>query len=206
MIQRIFSIGLLLFLCSCQTTFYSEKEFFEWLNNPNSGLIKTRKVDGLNITMKYLPAKYLVLKEMNGVFNAKKADSLEKKYANGLTFLLTFSPIDDNTGDVMYKDLQEFEEYASRLKNLQFDIGKYIFIRSTNKEFRPILSTLENTFGVTKHRNIYIVFGGDDKNDILKSKEIDIVLEDDIFVTGIHHFVFDSWRINESPNLSFWKK
>ncbi len=203
--SKILVFFSLLCVMGCTQTFHSEKDFFLWLNNENNGLVKNKKVDDLQISLKYLPVDYLVLKDLKGNFESSKANKLKEKYGKGLSFLLTFFPLDD-AKDIMYKDLSSYPEYTQRLLSMQFDMAKYIYISTKNGEIRPVLSTLENTYSVTKHRNIYIVFNGDDAEKILQENEIDIVFDDEIFLTGIHHFVFKSRHIKNMPHLSFWKK
>lgn len=195
-----------LMLCGCQQRIKNSTIFFEWLNDPQNGLVKSKKVDGMEITVKYLPPEYLALKELRGKYEADKAKKLKVQYEKSLTFLLTFKPTDKNEVDIMFRGIRDKQGYDQRLMSLSFEMEKYISLKIKQTSYPPLLSTLEQTYGTTKHRSVYLVFGGENLDIIKKDNLWDIVFEDNIFETGIHHFQFNRDNLLNLPELSFWLK
>ncbi len=204
--MRNFFCVVLVVLFGCQQKINSPTEFFEWLNNPKNGLIQSKKVDGMEITVKYLPPEYLSMKELKGKYEADKASKLKAQYEKSLAFLITFKPIDKQDGDIMFRNIRDKQDYDQRLMSLSFGMEKYISIKIKGTNYPPILSTLEQTYSTTKHRSVYLVFGGENLGNIKKEKEWDIVFEDTIFETGIHHFEFNRDNLLNLPKLNFWLK
>jgi hypothetical protein len=89
---------------------------------------------------------------------------------------------------------------------LSFGMEKHISIKVKDINYPPALSASEQTYGTTKHRSVYLVFGGESLTYIKKEKDWDIVFEDSIFETGIHHFQFKRDILLNLPKLNFWLK
>jgi hypothetical protein len=190
----------------------SVAEYSNFINNPDNGLIVTRKINGLKISVKYLPAEYLEYKEMQGDKEVIKnqLDSLKKEYENSITFLMSIGPDEDkgNKNDIMFDKIANYKEYAERLLSLNFEIDKNITLKTGNLELKPVLSALENTYGLSKSRNIVFAFAVTkaDKEEIEKSNELDFSYSDDLFQLGLMHFNFSKNKLENLPLISQWKK
>jgi hypothetical protein len=204
--MRLSILILVLLLFGCQKTIKTPDEFFVWLNNPNNGLLKTKVVDGLEFTLKYLPPEYLALKELRGKYSTKEAQVLKERYEKNFSFLLTIKPVDKEEKNIMLRGVSDETEYLERLNNLQFRTKDYLRLKVASKEIPPILSTFENMHGATKHHNIYMVFGGENAKELKTIKDWDIVFDDELFGTGIHHFQYESRLLLNLPILNFWTK
>jgi hypothetical protein len=182
-------------------------EYLKMLNNPDNGLVVTKKVNGLNISMKYLPAGYLVYKEQKEQsFNKAQADSIEKAYANSLTFLLTFSPDETkgNETDVMFDGLKNYKEYVERDLAMNFDMEQKVILRAGKKAYKPVLSSMENIYSLNNGRSIILVFvPTDNKEEFNKMDDVDLTYTDDLFNVGILHFNFLTTNFTKLPQINF---
>src|SRR4051812_46545175 len=110
-----FSVTLFILAClaiACQSEINDMTSLYKWINNPENGLVKTKQVDGIKLTVKYLPAEFLALKETKEEKGNRKCyDSLLNFYKKSHTFLLSIaSKENENTNDPMYKDLNDFSD------------------------------------------------------------------------------------------------
>lgn len=206
-----FVLSIVLFSCSKRQV-NSVAEYSGWINNPDNGLIVTRKINGLKISVKYLPVEYLEYKEMEGDNGMIKNQlgSLKKEYENSMTFLMTIGP-DENKGnknDIMFDKIANYKEYSERLLSLNFEIDKNITLKSGDVELKPVLSALENTYGLSKSRNIVFAFAitKNEKQEIEKSKDVDFMYSDELFQLGLMHFNFSKNNLENLPLISQWKK
>ena len=190
-----------LVLSNCRQGIKTEQDFYKWLNDENNGLVKTRKANGLVISLKYLPSDFIVWKETKGKgFNKAQIDSLANLNKGSLTFLLTVAPEKEEQGDVMYQGITNTQEYKQKAYGLNFRLGEFITIQQRQKDYHPLFVTLENTYSVTNSRTFYIVFS---EKDIPLSDSLQVVFNDEFFGTGINHFNFKRSDFNHVPVLSW---
>ena len=183
----------------------SAQEYAEWINQEENGFIQQKEVNGMVIQVKYVPATYLALKDFELRQNKNQTlDSLLKAYKYSTTFLFDFLPKDSQNGqDIMYRDVKDYKEYVERSMTLNFDLESKIELKTDKGVYRPVLSSLENTYGLSKGRRVYLVFTGKEKKDeLLNAKFYDLVYTDDIYNLGILHFNFDLSTMHEhEPTL-----
>lgn len=155
------------------------------------------------IEIKYLPSTYLALKELNEKSNQLEFDSLLKTYQNSTSFLLTFKPKEGHKGDdIMFKNVANYKEYIERAVDLNFDLENKLVLKTNVGNFTPVLSSLENTYGLTKGRQVYIVFADKNiKNEINNASVFDLVYTDDTYNLGILHFTFDFEKIKKNSPI-----
>lgn len=165
-------------------------EYFQWVNDPAHGLIKQHAVNGVALSMKYLPPSYLVSQSLAGMPDgtAARRDSLMREYRNTLCFLLTVGMSDSNSGDIMTRGIGSYDEFSQRAAKMNFEMQNYVSLRSHGKEYRPVLATMENTYGMVPKRNIMLVFAQD--AGLRSGDTLDVVFNDMIFETGISHYLF----------------
>lgn len=208
---RLISLCLVmscLLIVSCQHRFDNMKEVYGWINDPDHGMVKSRTVEGISVTVKYLPAQFLALKETKEERAGRHTyDSLLRVYENSHTFLLSIASKEDaGQNDPMYKDLGDYSDYKRRALTMNFDMNEYVSIKTSTQEFRPVLTSMENTYSLKGQRNIYMVFTDDTvEKELMKDQALDLVFNDEIFQTGINHFVFDQAELQSMPSIDFEK-
>lgn len=195
----ILFFGALLQACSGKKVSNAE-DYSMYLNNEANGFKKSKKVGDMLISVKYLPVDFLALKDLDSDKNKKKYDSLINSYKSSTTFLLSFQTIKGQSGeDVMTKGIENFEQYVERTMTLNFDLESKTKIVVNNKEYTPVLSSLENTYGLSKSRNVYLVFADPSLNkELANANRVDFVYSDDLYNVGILHFGFDKKLLDKN--------
>ncbi len=205
----LFFLGAVLFSCNKKEV-STVGAYSKWINDPANGLTLTRKIHGLKISVKYLPADYLEYKEMQDNSGENQLDSLKKEYENSLTFLMTIGPDEEkgNKNDIMFDGIKNYKEYSERLLSLNFEIEKNVLLKTDNVALKPVLSALENTYGLSKSRNIVFAFAPtqNEKQEIENSNTIDFIYSDELFELGLMHFNFNTSDFKNLPLISQWKK
>lgn len=180
-------------------------EYSKWLADHENGLVLTKKIKGLIISVKYLPSEYLIFKELSEEEgNAEKnAEQVKKEYENAITFLMTIGPDEskNNKNDIMFEDIENYKEYSERLLSLNFEMDKNVALKTKKNELAPVLSALENTYGLSKSRNILFVFSPNEKEseEIKNADDLDFVYTDELFSLGIMHFNFLRKNLENLP-------
>lgn len=201
---------LLIIVGSCNSGVSTKEELLTFINSNQDSFVRTKRVNKFNISVKYLPPQFFVLKELSGGHSPKSkvVDSLMNIYGNSRTFLLTVSsdetaenPIKDN---VMFYGSESIQEYKERAVQMNFTMEDQFRLKTENGEFFPVLCNLENTYSAVGHKNFLIVFADTDSNQgLMAAKNLDFVFTDEFFNTGINHFVFDKEQIDDVPTLVF---
>ncbi|GAA4272080.1 hypothetical protein GCM10022258_13740 [Aquimarina gracilis] len=170
----------------------------------DNGFVKKNRANGFLLSMKYLPPEYLAINEMkkDSNDNMKDLNQYISEFKNSRTFLLTISN-DDQSMNAGNYDVANMAEYGARIRDLSFNIKEILTLKTTSgKKYKPVLTTMENSYEIVNKRSIYMVFS-DDEKEIMDSEQLDVVFEDTFLDTGINHFVFESKKINNLPNLNF---
>ena len=197
---------------SCKDSIHTKKEFFKWINNPSNGLVKKVTVGPLDYQVKYLPAEYLAFDEWEQEHEAGSNVSLDYllgEYKNSLTFLFTIAP--NGTGgnvDVVKAGLNNYEEFNERVHEMNFHMAEYISLKVDDVIYKPVLTRLENIYGVGKYRNFHIVFAPSFKDSVTirTGDKFDFTYADQFHKTGISHFLFRRENIVDLPELKFITK
>lgn len=158
------------------------------------GLSYTRHINGIEITVRFLSPRHLTnLAEakMGRQLKAGERDSLMRMNQSTLTFVMTLAP--DNaehaSRDIVTQGIVSPPEFTERLTRLNFHMDEMISLRIGSTDIKPVLASMENTGGLTSHRNIYLVFENTGTA-ISKSDALAFVFRDDLFGTGTSYFPF----------------
>jgi hypothetical protein len=200
--MRNIFIGLLAvcLLPACQPGTKTETAFYQWLHDPSNGLVQTRQIGDLQLSVKYLPAELLAYREHRGTdYSPQQTDSLRNRYRQSHAFLLTIKPIGpvSEGKDVMYRGVGSYGAYKRRVMDLNFNLDQYVRLKDGAKEVKPLLHTLENTYGATEGRSLYLVF----ENAAASGTTLDFVFSDEILGTGISHFRFRKSDLENVPQI-----
>lgn len=175
--------------CSCTHT-KTKEESLEYYTKHKQDYTVSKIISGFEIKVEYVP-KHL-LPEGNNV----------KSQNCDLNFVLTIAPVkdyDDEYKATMFEKITKFEEYKDRVYNLNFSIDKLVemTLDESPTTYVPVLFNTENTYGLTKEIKINLVFAPQKNTGEFKNADkLDIAFADEIFETGINHFVFDNHKIN----------
>lgn len=192
-------------LFSCQKSSLDIKGILKYINNPANGVMKERIVGGYNFQVKYLPIDYMVYRELEEVKAPaqKLVDSLKQEYKYSLNYILRIGPADDQSFDVTKGNAKTTEAYNAQNYSMNFELQEYLSLEiAEGRVLKPVLVRTENTYGLTDHRNINIVFSLA-KDDLEQLEYYDLRFQDDLFNTGRHHFVFNKKDITNIPPIKF---
>lgn len=192
-------------MAGCSSSFNDINQYFRWMDDPENGLIIKRTSGDKELTMKYLTVPYLVYNDVKEIENPSDIliDSLTKVYSNSRNFLLTIRST-SHSEDIMLEGVTNEMEYNQKNMIMNFGISEYLSLKTdAGNTYFPVLVNMENTYGLQKHKNFYIVFAPTDESerDIMRSKTLDIVYNDQIFSTGIHHFLFKKEKTDQEIKI-----
>lgn len=175
-----------------------------YANDPENGLVRQRTVNGITTSIRILPSELCALREfrMNGDSCASELETLLAQHRGQMSVTLTFAPDGVHSkGDIMYSGVTDRSAFIERALAMNFDWQERVELRCGDVSYHPVLSTMENTYGLTEGRNIVLVFAPNSRTDtaLFASPELDLVLHDDHFGTGTQHFKFDRSDIEKVP-------
>lgn len=185
------------------------KDYVKYINNEDNGLVVKKYANHLEVALKYLPADYLVHRELENdtSFTSKQRDSILESYSHNLTFVLSINP-DEREGesfieDVLFYDLKTKEAYTQRMMYFNFDIKHDIELScDSTSQYTPVITNMENNYGLSKGRNITIVFTPlKSKEEFKNSKTITVKWNDEVFETGLNYFKFNAEDLFSTPSL-----
>ena len=198
----------LLLLTACAKKKVGLDDYLKYLNKTENGLVKTKKVNGYILTLKYLSPEYLTARELTDYKKVPEksiVDSLLKVHRTYQSFLLTFSPDEEkgNHNDIMLVRTSNYSEFSQKVEQMNFFMGDKIQLKTQKGDYAPVLTNLENTYGLSKARSLTIVFAPEkNANEFKDIKNWEIVYDDELFGAGILHFNIDQKDIDNLPELT----
>ncbi|MCX6180359.1 MAG: hypothetical protein NT150_00330 [Bacteroidetes bacterium] len=124
-------------------------------------------------------------------------DSLEKYYSRSLQFVLSIVP-EDEKGDVMTSSVKNYNEYAELSHEMNFEMEKMVYLTIGDKIYYPVLSAMENIYGMKAGRDIIFSFVPASLQDstFYQSDSLCFTYEDQLFNLGINHFTYSRKELN----------
>ncbi|UII30385.1 hypothetical protein LVD17_19015 [Fulvivirga ulvae] len=211
--SSILFICFLVFLCtSCWKS--SDKpmdwgDYQTWLEDNEKSLKKEKEVNGLEITLAYLPSELLTYQHLQtdgAAFSQQDYDSIYSKYRCGLTFdLVLQAPKNDpNYSNLIYYNISSQEEYTSRVYYLNFQASDILTLEVNDQLYIPVLTQFTGYQELGNELRIRMVFSpdvyhcGDWKIDW---RELQVVFKDPFWDVGTNRFSFDKHIISDKPKL-----
>ena len=114
--------------------------------------------------------------------------------SGGLNFLLSISSSQQDQ-NIIYRGIQNEEALRNRIYFLNFRFEELIQLKVGNKAIFPSLCILESTNQLSN--NLRFVLAFDEGLSDLAVEEIDLLVMDMVFETGIHHFSFSKKEMLE---------
>jgi len=193
--------------CSGHPKIDSIEEYLRWLNKEESGLVKIRHIHGIELKVKFLPTDYWMYLERSKTNPGEGAEHGMSIDQQSITFLMCIGPDErKNKGkDIMWQGIFSYPEYKERMHQLNFALQDRVSLRLGNHTYQPVLARMENVYGLQPSRNIIFVFvpsASEHQDGLQQYEKIDFVFEDDLFDTGINHFVFRTEDIENTPHFT----
>jgi hypothetical protein len=167
----------------------------EYVAEPDHGLVRSRTVEGIRTTVSLIPPELNALRELGPVTDSSHAelDALKAQYAGQYYFVVNLATDGvARTGDIMHTGVHNVDGFKQQAFDLNFAWDEMVRLRCGPATYKPVLSTLENTYGLTKDRNVVIVFTPPNKQDrdFFSSQFIELEITNDLFGTGVQLFKF----------------
>lgn len=199
MVRRIKIIALLLFcfiaaLISCRKATLPLKDYLRYVSNPENGLVKEKKIQDFKITLSYLPAGYLAIKEIkNKELSLEEYKSVFNKYQNHHYFNLRVENITGSNSPVR-KDVSGYPEYAQKLDYLSFYGQNDMKIVVNSDTVECALYHFENNYRLLPFNDIQMAF----KSNQVSVSDIEFIWNDVVIGVGKVKFTIE---INDYKNI-----
>jgi len=193
-------VVVLAVLASCKGTArksMSVEEYSRWVSNPENGLVKERIINGLKISVQYMPDE--LLQARKGAASKGASGKASK------TFLMSIG-LEERTGagnaDLMMADVNSLEEYKAKFTEMHFQLNNYVELEVDSEAYMPVLFELEPTYGLGKDLVTTFVFSpAATTSDLIAKKSYRFAFDDRFFGTGKNYFVFEPQALDHLPEL-----
>lgn len=140
----------------------SEDELLAYLRNPDNGLKKDIVMNGIQMSVMYRPADFLVAQEMAaGVTDIVK---LEQKYRGNNYFLMSLSA--DGKEAIQAATMPHYQ-YSELLQTVSFRLGEFIHMTTSKRDTIPLQDFVyASTFGMGTSNDVLMAFEKDTVNDL----------------------------------------
>lgn len=200
-LKSIIFLSFFVLLIGCDSS-VSIKEYHANLENESFGLINSKTINGLILTVKVLPAELLSYNEFaKDKFNKDNPDTIFSEYNSGVCFLLNIKPDPSVRPDqeALLIGLKSLKEFDDRVHALNFELEKFITLKFDGKIEKPVLSVLGNSFGLTASKSVVVTFLNKDNYENLVFE-----FKDPFFKTGHTKFSFSKSDFENFPHLKEW--
>jgi hypothetical protein len=196
MMRFVAFITIATHLVSCTRTVPTGRhQLSEYVAAEESGLSRSRSANGVRTSVTLHPPELSALRELSeGTdLDPVQLKPLIQSYRQQLYFVVNLA-VDqaEPSTDIMYAGVRDINAFRRQAYDLNFGWSEMALLRCGSRTYRPQLSTLENTYGLTKDRNIILVFTPTEPEDrdFYSSDTIELELTNDVFGTGTQSFKF----------------
>lgn len=143
-------------LSACRPTELPAEALAAYVDDPAHDLHQVQQVAGVNIQVTYQPIDLLVSRELQGqVTTQAQCDSLRRKYAGSIYFLLSLS----RDGKELLQPREGFTEYSALLQTLAFRMNDYTrLVTSQGDTLRPANYYLDRTYASASSSQLLFAF------------------------------------------------
>ena len=181
-----------LFTSCTKTRFNDFNAYKTAIFSKESGLIKEKTVNGIKMTIKYLPADYLIREDMvknNIIADKKNTDSLRSSYSKSYYFLFSIRQTDNGSKkDLLTRDIFNEQDYLAKKYILEFRMNEFFRLKISDQVYAPVLVHTENHDEFRDIINIHLLFPIENGN----KDEVTIVYDDPFWNLGKNNFLFET--------------
>jgi hypothetical protein len=208
--RLIIILSLIACTTGCNTTPESLNgaDYVGWISSEKKGFVKTKKVNTVTITSRYMPAAFLAYREfMNGDYPDKLYDSIYNSYKCSVTFQFTMHADrkDKSYGNLKYYNIASQEELAGRVRFLNFSAAEFFLVEWNGAKYYPVLSVFEGFDELENKLSFSLVFQIPGFNCSAPPDNFDnvnFVFDDPLWGLGTNNFLFQNAVFQNKPKLS----
>lgn len=160
---------VILVLAGCSKKAMDAAEFCQWVNTPESGLITSKEINGLQYTAMYRPAAFMVLQQAGrqvspdgAAFHEKLAEASGSQY-----FVLEIRSVTNS--DVIAVNATSKEAYHARIIFLSYRVQERIRLIDGTDTLYCRLAQFEQMYTAAPYARINLVFDVADDNSNAKT-------------------------------------
>jgi hypothetical protein len=185
-------------------------EYEKWVVTEKSGLLRQKKVNGVDVIARYIPAELLAYRELR-TLPGTSFDSLVASYHGGLSFQIILRADKQNEAysNLMYFNLADVQDLSERTRYLSFAAPEFIELKYGKGTYKPVLANFEGYSALGNQLAFQVVFviseyecgafkAGSVQNE---SAEMELTFSDPIWNLGVNHFTFEKKSLVEVPKL-----
>jgi hypothetical protein len=195
----------LLVACDHKPKSLSSDEYLKWLASEKSGLTKEKKIKGVQVKVRFLPAQYLAYRDWHAA-DSISYDSILRSYKCGLSFQvdLQADKADKIYGNLMFYDVMDQEAFSARSRFLNFSIQDFISLTDGKVKYEPVLSHFEGYESLGNKLSFRVVYIIPEYNCGVSPKDfknVTLTFDDPFWDLGIINFQFENTDIVNLPEL-----
>lgn len=202
-INRFYSLVLIcLVSMACNKSKLSPEEYVKWIDSDKNGLVKTKEINGYQITSKLVPAEYIAVKETyaeNKKFDAPTYNKKVKELGSQYYIYMQLKPLNGNKS-ALRNDIGSADDYYYRIEYFNFMSEKDVYLVANTDTLKCALSNFENNYEITPFNNWQLVF---EKPAKPLKEDLKFVWDDQALGIGRVRFSYDIDDINNIPTISF---
>lgn len=133
------------------------RDYINWVENPDNGLLVTKKSGSLTYSLQFTPLEYRILKEHA---DDTLTESKLTAYTNEIKDMqyYTFRIEDEKGGDLLKADATSKEDFSSRLQYFSSDMQKDLFLIEGNDTLSCLLFHFERSYGIDPRSTFVLGF------------------------------------------------
>ena len=198
--ERIFIIGLIIFLAGCQKDL-SREGLINYTLDPDNGLYKKEKKGDITIEVLYRPSQLIAEQDARGLtLSTHQMDSINEYFGEVDYFLLRLSRNSDEIENAYARNSLMFNEVSNYLS---YGIAHDVFLLQGSDTLHVADFIRTQTHGASPSTDILFGFkpGVNDKNGDIK-----FIFKDLKFDTGVNEFDFNASDLQTASSIQLTDK
>jgi hypothetical protein len=201
MIKSFFHFILIAFLlcgCSFQPREMEKDELLNYLADPANGLTVEKDVEVYHWKVSHVPGGLIALQRYNAKNNTLTMKELLQEQEGMVYFTVKIS--DDNR-EVLGRFVKERDKYDRLAKNLSYDMDKYTYFRTPDRDSIPLHSFHSPmTYGMSTHTKLLFAAHVPEMEHV---EWVELMINEFGLNTGLQHFRFKTAAIKKIPSLKY---
>ncbi len=171
----------------------NEGEFKRWFNIEENGYVKSKQIGSILFNLRQQPKELMALRELRGVSDLAKRDSIIKTYEGSMYYVLEMKwQKEEGSSEQPLKGMvQNYDEYKSLLEQLAFNIGTNVNLEIGGKEIVPSIAHFEQAYEISNSNRFIFSFPVVEDQ---QKEEARFVFRDQYFGTGVQKFKFKNQK------------
>ncbi len=182
---------------ACKPPDLGPGEYLKWVEMPAHGLVKEKKIGGINFQAQYKPYEYVVLKESGLNPVTPEGMKAQLNQMGDLTYFTLRMQTTDGSDPLKYQVTSK-EAYYARIKYLSFDVQNDVKLVSGKDTLKCVIAAYDRSYGLKPEITVMTGF-------LLKQKksmdDFQFIFNDKIFNSGPVMLSFESSALSKLPNL-----